>query len=471
MTRAWAASRTTAGAAARTVPARAGSVFGSRAAAAAFDAACASPLVRGHLRTLARLEAAEAAEVHQWQVSRLARFHRLWGRSVPYYRAHPEYLQACLQGRLDELPVLGKETVRGLAGSFSSPRVPARRVTTGGTGGRPLDLRISYASFFTEWAHIAHVWGRAGVRPTDPKITFRGGSLGAGFAGQPILFQPTYNHFLVSPFHLSDRTFADLLDRLGDFRPVAVWGYPSAVTPFAHWVARTGPHRALSRVRAVLLASEGAFDWQVALFREVFSAPVVRWYGQSEKVVFAGECPCRPGAYHLAPTYGLTEVVDGRIVGTGMTNAAMPLVRYDTEDAGTLLPPGSRGARCVCGSSFPVLTDVRGRWDQSLVYGADDEPISTAALNFHDGAFAVFDRFQFHQERRGEVELRVAAARPPAASDLARARHLLQERVGDRLRVSVAVVPPETLLSVRGKGVTVDQRYRPGPATEMSRNV
>lgn len=439
------------------------SLFGSRAAATVFAAAYTSPLVQAHLRTLARLEMADAAEVREWQLARLSRFQHRWLRSVPYYRARPEYLH----GSLDNLPILTKEAVRQVAGSFAHPRVPARRVTTGGTGGRPLDLRISYPSFFTEWAHIAYVWGRVGVRPTDPKITFRGGSLGEGFAGRPILFQPTYNQFLVSPFHLSDRTFAELLDRLRDFRPVAIWGYPSAVTPFARWVARTGPYPELSRIRAVLLASEGAFDWQLPLLRDVFGAPVVRWYGQSEKVVFAGECPRRTGVYHVTPTYGVAEIVAGRIVGTGMTNAAMPLVRYDTEDGGTLQSPDSEGARCVCGSPFPVLTEIRGRWDQSLVYGADDEPISTAALNFHDSAFAVFDRFQFRQERRGEVELRVAAARQPATNDLSRAHRLLQDRVGDRLAVSVTVVSSDDIVSRLGKTVTVDQRYRPAPAQDQ----
>ncbi len=432
-------------------------LFRSRAAAAAFAAACESPLVHAQLRTLARLELAEPSEVHAWQQRQLGRFLRRWTKFVPYYQRRPEYQRKPLPG----LPILTKETVRLAADSFVHPFVPARRVTTGGTGGRPLDLRISYSSFFTEWAHIAHVWRKVGISLTDPKITFRGGSLGEGFGGRPILFQRTYNQFLVSPFHLSDSTFASLLKNIHGFQPTAIWGYPSAITPFARWVARTGPHPELGWIRAVLLASEGAFDWQLTLFREVFGAPVVRWYGQSEKVVFAGECPQYPGAYHIAPTYGLAEVVDGRIIGSGMTNAAMPLLRYDTEDSGKIRPPGSEGARCRCSSPFPVLYDVGGRWDQSLVFGADDEPISTAALNFHDGAFAVFDSFQFRQEHRGELELRLSATSRPAAGDVERARRLLQERVGNRLAISVSVVPPEELVSQRGKTMVIDQRYRP----------
>ncbi|MDT3443974.1 phenylacetate--CoA ligase family protein [Pseudofrankia sp. BMG5.37] len=421
--------------------------------------AAQSPLVVAHLRGLAELATLEPADVAAWQAARLDRFRRRWLSAVPHYRRSPEYLR----GELSELPVLTKETVRQAADSFTHPFVPARKVTTGGTGGRPLDLRISHPSFFTEWAHIAHVWARAGVRLTDPKITFRGGSLGEGFAGRPILFQRTYNQLLVSPFHLSDRTFDELALMMRDFRPVAIWGYPSAITPFARWVARTGPHAGLRGVRGVLLASEGAFDWQLRLFEEVFEAPVIRWYGQSEKVVFAGECAQHRSVYHVMPTYGIAEVVEGRIIGTGLTNAAMPLVRYDTEDAAAPLEPTVN--RCACGSPFPALRDIRGRWDQSLVYGVDDEPISTAALNFHDNAFARFDRIQFRQEHRGKVELRVTATRRPAPHDLELARQLLQDRVGDRLAVSVSVVETADLVTQRGKALVVDQRYRPTETT------
>jgi phenylacetate-CoA ligase len=436
-------------------------LFRIGAAAQAFAMATRSPLISAHLRTVAELEALGPAEVAAWQAARLDRFRRRHLPFVPYYRDQPAYLREDL-GRL---PVLTKDLVRQAASSFTHPWVPARRVSTGGTSGRPLDLRISYPSFFTEWAHIAHVWARAGVRLTDPKITFRGGSLGQGFSGRPILYQPTYNQLLVSPFHLSDRTFDELAPMMRDFRPAALWGYPSAITPFARWVARTGPHPGLRGIRGVLLASEGAFDWQLRLFEDVFQAPVIRWYGQSEKVVFAGECARRRSVYHAIPTYGVAEVVDGRIVGTGLTNAAMPLVRYDTEDAAAPLEPGTD--RCACGSPFPALSGIQGRWDQSLVYGADDEPISTAALNFHDDAFAAFDRFQFRQERRGEVELRVTARQRPSAADLERARLLLQERVGDRLAVSALLVSSTDLVTSRGKAIVVDQRYRPDARTSV----
>jgi phenylacetate-CoA ligase len=316
---------------------------------------------------------------------------------------------------------------------------------------------VATHSFFSEWAHIAYAWRTAGVSLIDPKLTFRGSTLGRGFSDRPIFYQATYNHIAVSPFHLNDSTFRAILQQLAHFRPVAIWGYPSAITPFARWVERTGPHPGLGSIRAVLLASEGAFDWQVELFRKVFGATVVRWYGQSEKVAFASGCPTSQG-YHLLPTYGLMEVVDGKIIGTGFTNPAMPLLRYDTEDLGTLNSP-----ICSCNLSFPFLTHIKGRWDQAMLWGSGDEPISTSALNFHDPVFASFDRFQFRQREQGRVTLLVTGPNTASGRDrlLRDAQAAIQTRVGDRITIDIQLTSTEQLLSRRGKVLSVDQQYFP----------
>lgn len=425
------------------------SVRTSGPAAASFRIAVRSPLIRSTARVLDALAGRDASEVADYQ-SRRAR------RMVGYARRRSPYYGRALGpgAELAEIPVTNKRQVTERFADFRVPRVPARTVTTGGTGGRPAAIAISHLSFFSEWAHIAYAWGQAGISLTSPKLTFRGSSLGQGFEESPVRFQATYNQFAVSPFHLSGTTFTRLLREMGDFRPRAIWGYPSAITPFARWVAAAGPLPQLSQVRAVLLASEAAFDWQRSLFEHVFEARIVRWYGQSEKVAFASGCP-ESDAYHVLPTYGLVELADHALLGTGFTNRAMPLLRYDTEDRAATL-----ARSCGCGLPFPALGGIEGRWDQAMLWGAGNEPISTSALNFHDPAFMDFDRFQFRQETAGRVALLVVGGGADPAS-LQRAGQALQRRVGDRLRIDVVEVDASELLSDRGKVVAVDQRYSP----------
>jgi phenylacetate-CoA ligase len=150
------------------------------------------------------------------------------------------------------------------------------------------------------------------------------------------------------------------------------------------------------------------------------------------------------------------EVVDSKIIGTGFTNSAMPMFRYDTEDGGCLSP-----APCSCDLPFPWLDNIKGRWDQALLWGKDGEPISTSALNFHDPVFLNFDRFQFRQEEPGRATLLVTRLfeADNARGLLVYAQKVLQERVGDTLAIDIRLTGPESLLSDRGKVVTVDQRY------------
>lgn len=425
-----------------------------KVAAATFRGAVNGPPVQRVLKALDRLSEGSTDDVLGWQAERAERLLQRARRRVRAYQSD-HYVAS----DWSTMPVLTKEEVRRHPDRYRNRRVPARRVTTGGTGGRPLAVDIAMTSFFSEWAHIAYAWRTAGIGLADRKVTFRGSSLGRGFGSQPSFFQPTYNHIVVSPFHLNEATFRSLVSQLEQFRPVAIWGYPSAITPFAQWVRRTGPHRQLRSIKALLLASEGSFDWQVELFREVFDAQVVRWYGQTEKVSFASGC-LTSDAYHVLPTYGLLEVVDDRILGTGFTNPATPLVRYDTEDGAT-----AGNAECGCGLPFPTLSEIRGRWDQVYLWGADHEPISTSALNFHDPVFMKFDRFQFRQDEPGRALLRVSVedGAVSAPSAIEAARLALQARIGDRLLIDVVAVNTNDLLSERGKVVSVDQRYIPAP--------
>jgi phenylacetate-CoA ligase len=298
------------------------------------------------------------------------------------------------------------------------------------------------------------------VELADPKITFRSSSLGMSFADKPIFYQRTYNHFVVSPFHLDDATFESLMTQVDGFRPRAIWGYPSAIQVFAKWVERTGGQTALSCIRAVLLGSEGVRSDQRELFTQVFGCKVVSWYGQSEKVVFATGCPADERVYHVIPTYGIAEKIGPSIIGTGFTNAAMPLVRYDTEDSAQRLS----SERCKsCGSPFTSIVGIVGRWDQSLLYGADNEPISTTALNAHFPLLAIVDRLQYRQEKAGHAALLLYSSDGIGKSDLAALKDAINLHVGDRLHIEVRSAAPSEFLSERGKLKLLDQRYNPNP--------
>ncbi len=91
-------------------------------------------------------------------------------------------------------------------------------------------------------------------------------------------------------------------------------------------------------------------------------------YGSAEQVCFISQCEA--GSYHVHPEYGFTELLDTdegprdakRIVATGFTNWAMPLLRYDTGD---LAVPAA--GKCPCGRNTQLVEGVLGRVDDYLI--------------------------------------------------------------------------------------------------------
>ena len=82
---------------------------------------------------------------------------------------------------------------------------------------------------------------------------------------------------------------------------------------------------------------------------------------------------CQAGNMHVCPDFGVFEILrddgtpcapgeTGRVVVTGLTNRAMPLIRYPNGD----LAAWAENQACPCGCSFPVLQSIEGRSDDML---------------------------------------------------------------------------------------------------------
>ncbi len=98
---------------------------------------------------------------------------------------------------------------------------------------------------------------------------------------------------------------------------------------------------------------------------ESFGTKVFDLYGQAERVVAATECEQHAGL-HINPEYGIFEILKdgmdaapgtmGEVIGTGLNNFVMPLIRYRTGDLATLATHP-----CACGREMPLLAGIQGR--------------------------------------------------------------------------------------------------------------
>lgn len=148
-----------------------------------------------------------------------------------------------------------------------------------------------------------------------------------------------------------------------------------------------------------------------------FHLPINQVYGLNEIGVVATRCP-EGGRYHVHTEHCLVEIVDddgrpcatgetGHLVVTGLSNAAMPLLRYDTGDLAIQL-----GGPCPCGRTLPSFGEIKGRYRRltAVPPGTWDQwrAVQQALDNMPEELSTPLRQYQLHQNRDGSYRLRLA---------------------------------------------------------------
>lgn len=429
-------------------------------------------------RTMARRGAFDTAtreEIAAYQERELGAMLDFATDQVPAYRPQRSAVERHRPfDALREFPFLDKETVladmrRYLPRDFE--RIPHYEISTGGTSGRQMTFFVDDVSQSVETAFVHRLWSRVGYRPGSRKATFRGvpfPNLRPGVYWQE---NPIFNELQYSPYHMTEATLPLYLDRMVRDAAPYLYGYPSAIDYVAGYVLRRGLDGTLPAVRAAFLISEASSQEQRERIEAAFRTRVFSFYGHSERLILGGECE-RTTVYHHFPDYGVLEIVTengspcdrpgdrGELVGTGLLNRSMPLIRYRTGDWAT-----RREHACACGRCWDRFSDVLGRWKQEFVIGADGEEISVAALNVHGSVFENVARYQYHQSEPGVLVVRVVPTPAFTESDHARIEGAYRDKVGRALAIEVAAVD-EIPLTPRGKLKLLDSALAGAGATD-----
>ncbi|MDD3857787.1 MAG: phenylacetate--CoA ligase family protein [Methanoculleus sp.] len=340
--------------------------------------------------------------------------------NVPYYRrifVERGLVPGDIRGPadLELLPFLTREDLQANLPDLKARNYPESAfeyVTTGGSTGIPVGFYYEKGvSRAREWAFMKTQWDRVGYRFTDRCVVLRGYTVGS--AGDDVFWKRALfgRWLLMSSHHMTEETLPAYISEIRRFRPRFIQAYPSVAAILARYM-REHDIEPFSTVRAILCGSENLYPWQRDLLTEAFGCRVFSWYGNSEQTVLAGECE-ESTRYHIFPEYGIVELIgrDGRpveapggmgeVVTTGLINPICPLIRYRTMDVAVL------GAdACSCGREYPLLEKVEGRL-QEFIVTKNRRLVSMTAVNMHSDIFDNVAQFQFHQEREGEVLLRI----------------------------------------------------------------
>lgn len=347
------------------------------------------------------------------------------------------------------LPFTTKEMFQDNLEAFSA-NLPGRAYrTTGGTTGQPVGFYQQRGILPIERAFVRDAWSGFGWHSGSRSAVLRGGYVGT--AEQPWMWDPYRRELHLSTYYLTKDTLPIYAGAVRRFGATILQAFPSALHIFTDLLQQTGM-TGYFPFESVFVASENFYPWQIRKVEEVFPhAKLFDFYGLTEKVIFAAWCP-GSREYHVNPFYGVTELVDGELVGTGFHSLATPFIRYRTKDAAV---PGFK--QCdVCGRNWQLLPKLLGRRQEQIVT-ATGRYISMSALNMHDDLFDALLQFQFRQERPGELSFLYQPRAPLSDFQEAQIRRGLMAKLGQD--VALTMQPVEQIARTQaGKTRMLDQR-------------
>jgi phenylacetate-coenzyme A ligase PaaK-like adenylate-forming protein len=381
----------------------------------------------------------------------LARFLARAAARVPYYREHfAERRRRGERPRVEDLsswPLLTKDVVRARALELLADDADPRalwRERTSGTTGTPLTVFLSRDAVRAWYALFeARVRRWNGVSRRD-----RWANLGGQLVAPVDRARPPFwvwnaglAQLYMSSYHLAPGRASGYVAALRERRVRYLHGYASSLESLAFLGAEEGLES--PRPTVALSNAEPLSARARARIEAFFGCPVRDTYGMAEIAAAASECA--EGELHLWPEVGALEVLSwdsdapvprgepGRLVATGLLNAAMPLVRYVLGDGGAL----ADDRRCACGRTLPRLKSLEGREDD-LVVTPDGarvgrlDPVFKADLPIREA--------QIVQEARDQLVVKVVPVRPLSGDEREDLAARVKERVGSRVAVLVEEV-------------------------------
>jgi phenylacetate-CoA ligase len=394
-------------------------------------------------------------QLQEYQLRELSRLLRHAYDNVPYYRRvfdklglKPDDIQSF--DDLRKLPLLTKEIIRDNYVDFKAKNYPERRleyVSSGGTTGERMKFCYEKSvSRAIEWAFIKNLWDTVGYRFTDKCAILRGYDVKPAHKG--VYWEKTlFGRWLIlSSGYLSDEHMEAYINKIRKFKPKYIQAYPSSITILARYM-KEHETKPFSSIKAVILSSESIYPGQRELIEDVFKCKTYAFYGQTERVILAGECE-ENSCYHVSPEYGILELLrpdgtpvrqegeSGVMVGTSLTSFAMPLIRYVTNDVGIYTEQ-----LCECGREHQLLKGIQGR-TQDYVITSDNKaiPFTMICISVRSSSLEKARQYQYSQENAGELLLNIVRKDGFTEKDSESIRKEICEKFGDSIKITVSNV-------------------------------
>jgi phenylacetate-CoA ligase len=408
--------------------------------------------------TLLRHEFLPADEQRAREARALSRLIRFATDQVPYYKHRFSRLKIAPSdvrqfADLPRLPSLTKLDLHQQARALRSLALPEGERLNGftqssGSTGRParvLQTNCSQGMFGLlkqreyRWFRFDPAGSCASIRlssqlPRAPKDEVRAEDTVCRLAAWDYVGR----FFETGPFfgYAVTNSLERLLSFLAERRPDYLISYSETLE---HLALGCQEGKNADSLRATLAISEQLTPSMRRRVERTFGVPVHQNYGLNEIGLVASRCP-EVGRYHVHTEHCLVEVVDeqgqacapgqvGRILVTSLTNRAMPLLRYDTDDLAEAVD-----GPCPCGRTLPSFGNLVGRYSRIAFLPPGTlglvGTIRDALENMPQDLSVSLRQFQLHQYRGGDFELRLVAVKALPAEFMERLNRAWKAAVG-----------------------------------------
>ena len=340
---------------------------------------------------------------------------------------------------IDVVPILEKnDAVEAGRSIYSTEKgLESYSTFTGGSSGQALRVLCEKKSIYRERAFACHTYAKYGFDPLKSRTAaFWGHNKDADY-----YYSPLKNEIVISPFRLYKEGSAQGIVRdIADFGAEYLAGYPSAIFQLVQMMELEG--LSLPKVKHVFYYAENYELDKKVYVEKVLACGSSSNYGHTEHAVFAD---ITDENCIFNDLYGYTELVqtdlpgEYRIVCTGFTNRAMPLIRYATDD---VVVVGEDGSRKLIGHK---CSDV-------FLVGKNGAKIFKGAMTLHIEELKKIKAYQYHQSEPGRAELHIVEIESLSREEKDRIYSYLAKRTEGLLDVSI-VTQGKIVMTTRGKSV------------------
>ena len=339
-------------------------------------------------------------------------------------------------GDYKEIPVIDKEYIRNNREDFKPLHSNYRTIKTGGSTGDPFQSYEPIYQQRIEQAFILHIWRRyyAEVNIKTKSTIIRGSKL-----DQTWKYDPMRGLFLTS-YQVTKKTVLDFIELIDRYKTPILHAYPSSLFQFSKYITQLNKYPK-HQFKLIALGSEPLAVYQYELFKSVFNAPIVNWYGHGEKVILAGTKP-NHNSHFVEKIYGITELLNdrneavgvgevGELVGTSLWNNVMPLIRYKTGDKAVSSKDWGKELK-----QPEILSKIIGRKHEFLVT-KNKTLVPVTALTLSYGKFDEIKRVQFYQDEIGIATLHIELMDPNNYFNSDTLSSLFKELLGDQIDIKL----------------------------------